>query len=103
MDFSLLIEEYQEVILFGVLLNFVATVGFGVYKSFHLNSEQMEYLMDKYHVKNSTLKVIFYWFVPFMGYLLVLKDVVMLQRYLKHGFSVFDYVEDKLKREMANS
>jgi len=103
MDFSLFIEEYQEVILFGVLLNFVATVGFGVYKSLHLNSEQMEYLMDKYHVKNSTLKIIFYWFVPFMGYLLVLKDVVMLQRYLKHGFSVFDYVEDKLKREMANS
>jgi hypothetical protein len=103
MDFSLFIEKYQELILFGVLLNFVATVGFGIYKSLHLDSKQMEYLMDRYHVKNSTLKIIFYWFVPFMGYLLVLKDVLMLQRYLKYGFSVFDYVEDKLKREMANS
>ncbi len=103
MDFSSFVQEFQDAILFGVLLNFVATVGFGIYKSFNLNSKQMEYLMDTYHVKNSTLKAIFYWFVPYMGYILVLKDVLSLQRYLKHGFSVFDYVEDKLKREMANS
>jgi len=101
MNFSQFLEAYQEIILFGVLLNFVFTVGFGIYKSFNLNSKQMEYLMDKYKVKDNTVKIIFYWFVPFMGYLLVLKDVLKLQRYLKHGFSVFDYVEDKLKRETA--
>ncbi len=102
MEVLLLIEEYQFIIAFGVLLNLIATVGFGVYKSFNLNSKQIEYLMDRYKVKSSNIKVMLYWFVPYAGYLLVLKDVVSLQRYLKHGFSVFDYIEDKLKRELAS-
>ena len=102
MEVLLWIEEYQYVIAFGVLLNLIATVGFGVYKSFNLSSKQIEYLMDRYKVKSSNLKVLLYWFVPYAGYLLVLKDIVSLQRYLKHGFSVFDYIEDKLKRELAS-
>jgi len=101
MEFSFLVTEYAELWLFGILLNLIFTIGFGIYKTFNLDSKQMEYLIDKYKVKDNTLKIVFYWGVPFAGYLSVLKDVVILQRYLKHGFSVFDYVEDKLKRETA--
>jgi len=95
-----LMNQNENVILFGVLLNLVSTIGFGIYKSFNLNSEQMEYLMEKYPVRNSAIKLAAYWFIPYLGYFLVFKDVLLLQKYLKHEYSVFDYIEDKLKKEI---
>ena len=95
-----LMNQNENLMLFGVLLNLMSTIGFGIYKSFNLNSEQMEYLMEKYPVKNSAIKLAAYWFMPYLGYFLVLKDVLLLQKYLKHEYSVFDYIEDKLKKEV---
>jgi len=99
-EFIGFITQNENIILFGILLNLFATIGFGIYKSFNLNSEQMEYLMQKYPVKNSTIKLAIYWFIPYLGYLLVLKDVILLQKYIKNGYFVFDYLEDKLKQEI---
>ena len=86
------IIEYQNYILFGILLNFIFTIWFGVYKSTQLKEEQMFSLMQKYEPKNDTLKIALYWFVPYYGYFQVLRDVILLQKYLKNGFSVYDYI-----------
>ena len=99
-DVTFMIEEYQEVVLFGILINFIFTIGFGVYKSMNLDQKQMMYLMDKYPIKNNTLRIASLWFVPYLGYIHVLKDVWLVQTYLKNNQSVFDYVEDKLKKEL---
>ncbi len=95
----MMIETYQEMILFGVLINFIFTIGFGIYKSFNLNQKQIMYLLEKYPIKNNTLRIASMWFIPYLGYLFVLKDVWLVQNYLKNDLTVFDYVEDKLKRE----
>lgn len=101
MDLMLFIDEYKNIIMFGILMNLIFTVGFGIYKSMNLDSKQMSYLMDKYKTKNNPVKILAYWFLPFFGYAMVLKDILLLQKYLKNGFSVFDYVEDRLKKEKA--
>jgi len=95
-----LMNQNENLMLFGVLLNLMSTIGFGIYKSFNLNSEQMEYLMEKYPVRNSAIKLAIYWFVPYLGYFLVFKDILLLQKYIRHEYSVFDYIEDKLKKEV---
>lgn len=94
-------EQYQELLLFGVVMNLVTTIGFGVYKSYNLKYEQMVYLVQTYPAKTNIVKILSFWFVPYMGFLFVFKDVLSLQNYLNGGRTVFEYVEDRLKAETA--
>ena len=102
-DIALLITENQNILLFGILINLISTLGFGFYKSLQLNSKQIDYLMQTYKAKDDLTKLLMYWFIPYYGYSMVFKDVILLQRYFNKGFTVFDYVEDKLKQQSAKS
>lgn len=92
------IESYQNYFAFGVLLNIVATVGFGIYKALNISEQEAIYLISTYETKADVIKVVLLWCVPFLGFLYVFKEIFMLQTgYLNRGFSVFNYVEDKVK------
>jgi hypothetical protein len=98
---SWVLAEYHNLVLFGILLNFISTIGFGIYKSFNLNQEQILNLMDQYPVKSNTVRMLAMWLIPFLGYFTVLRDILLVQRYFKHGKNVYDFIEDKLKKEYA--
>ena len=94
-------DTYKGWLLFGVVLNFTFTIGYGVYKSLNLSYEDTLYLMQKYPMQDNTVKLLFIWAVPFLGFVYVLVDVVKLQLYLNHGKRVYDYIEDKLRKAYA--
>jgi len=99
-SFDLWLLENESILLLGVMLNILGTLGLGIYKSANLNPKQIRYLMETYPVKKNPLKLFVYWFMPYWGYVMALKEAYMIQRYLRHGKAVFDYVEDKLKNEI---
>mgnify|MGYP000051684256 FL=1 len=93
------IENYQNYVALGFLLNLFATIGFGVYKASNINESEGVHLSTKYEAKANFSKTLFLWFVPFLGFLYVLKEVVFLQfGYLNRGLTVFNYIEDNIKR-----
>ena len=91
----------DAILLFGVVMNFLLTFAFGIYKSLNLNYEQTVQLMEKYPVKTNNIKLLTLWFVPWVGSLYVFWELGRLQRYLNAGFTVYDYIEEKLKKQMA--
>ena len=94
-----LLVENENFLLFGIVVNFVATFGFGLYKSMSLEPEESLYLIENYPVKTNFTKLLFYWFIPYLGYCLALKETCILQNYIKNGKTTFDFLEDKLKAE----
>jgi len=96
MDFF---EQYQDLISLGIVLNLASTFGFGFYKTMNISEDQAMYLVQKYEAKIGLPKLIAMWFVPFYGFLYILKEVLKLQfTYLNKGQSVFNYLEDNLKK-----
>ena len=95
-----LLIENENFLLFGIIINFFATFGFGIYKSINLNAEESLYLMENYPVKTNFFKLLLYWFVPYLGYFSALKETWILQNYIKNGKTTFDFIEDKLKAEI---
>lgn len=93
------IESYQNYFALGVLLNIVATVGFGIYKASNISEPEAIYLISTYEAKANIAKIAILWCVPFLGFLYVFKEILMLQMgYLNRGLTVFNYVEDKVKK-----
>lgn len=93
------IELYQNYIAFGFLLNIAATVGFGVYKASNISETEAIYLVSTYEAKANMSKIAILWCVPFLGFLYVFKELLTLQTtYLNKGLTVFNYVEDKIKK-----
>lgn len=90
-------EEYQNALMFGIVLNFVTTFGFGIYKAVNLTEEQMKGLMSKYQPRDDMKKIILLWFIPYVGFLYVFKEVWKLQRFINEGLGVYEYVEQTLK------
>lgn len=100
MDF---IENYQNYIALGILLNILSTVGFGVYKALNISEQEAFYLITTYEAKVNVLKIVVMWCVPFLGFLYVFKEVLKLQMYLNRGLTVFNYIEDSIKKESKKS
>ncbi len=95
-----IIESYQNYFALGILLNILAMVGFGIYKALNISEPEAIYLISTYEVKANISKIAILWCVPFLGFLYVFKEVFMLQtEYLNRGLTVFNYVEDKVKKE----
>lgn len=97
------LNDYQHIILYGIIVNFIATLGYGVYKAINVDAEKILLLVEKYPPKDETLKLIILWFLPFLGFFYVLKEVWLLQRFLNHGFSITDYIEYRLKQKYKES
>ncbi len=94
------IEIYQNYIALGFLLNIFATIGFGIYKASNISETEAFYLVSTYEAKANMRKIVVLWCVPFLGFLYVFKEVFMLQTaYLNRGGTVFNYIEDKIKKE----
>lgn len=94
------IEAYQSYFAFGFLLNVISTIGFGMYKASNISEAEALYLITTYEAKANITKIVVLWCVPFLGFLYVFKEVFMLQTsYLNRGLSVFNYVEDKMKKD----
>jgi len=94
------IEAYQNYFAFGFLLNVISTIGFGIYKASNISEAEALYLITTYETKANITKIAVLWCVPFLGFLYVFKEVFMLQTsYLNRGLSVFNYVEDKIKKD----
>lgn len=94
------LEQYQSFLAFGILVNIIATIGFGIYKSANISQDQALHLITRYSVKPNTVKIIALWLVPFAGFLYVFLEVLKLQTtYLNKGSTVFQYVEDNFKRQ----
>ena len=68
---------------------------------YYMEQYQQVYLVQTYPSKTNIIKILSFWFVPYLGFLFVFKDVLALQRYLNGGRTVFEYVEDRLKAETA--
>jgi hypothetical protein len=95
MDFF---EQYQDTIALGIFLNLVTTFGFGFYKTMNIKEDEAMYLVQKYQANAQFAKLVLMWFIPFYGFLHVLKEVLKLQfSYINKGLSVFNYIEDNLK------
>jgi len=93
------IDAYQNYFALGFVLNIMATVGFGVYKASNITEAEALHLISTYEAKANMLKIVIMWCVPFLGFLYVFKELLMLQTsYLNRGLSVFNYVEDKIKK-----
>lgn len=93
------IEFYQNYIALGFLLNILATIGFGMYKASNITEAEAIYLVTTYEAKANMMKIVVLWCVPFLGFLYVFKEVFMLQTaYLNRGGTVFNYVEDKIRK-----
>jgi len=93
------LDQYNEIIAIGILLNITTTFGFGFYKSLSISEEEAIYLVEKYQAKAGLAKLVLLWFVPFAGFLYVFKEVVKLQfAYINRGLTVFNYIEDNLKK-----
>jgi hypothetical protein len=93
------LEQYNDLIAIGILLNIATTFGFGFYKSLSISEDEAMYLVDKYQAKAGFAKLVLLWFLPFAGFFYVLKEVVRLQfAYINRGLSVFNYIEDNLKK-----
>lgn len=93
------IELYQDYIALGIVLNICATIGFGIYKASNISEAEAVYLVTTYEAKANMPKIVFLWCVPFLGFLYVFKEVFMLQTtYLNRGGTVFNYVEDKIRK-----
>jgi hypothetical protein len=93
------IEAYQSYFAFGFLLNIISTIGFGIYKASNISEAEALYLITTYEAKTNMTKIVVLWCIPFLGFLYVFKEVFMLQiSYLNRGLSVFNYVEDKIKK-----
>lgn len=101
MDIGLFLEIYEQEIAFGILLNIAMIFGFGIYKAKNLDYAQMRDLMEKYPVRTSALRVMFLWFVPFVGTIYTFKELIDLQKQISIGNGVYEYMENKLKREYA--
>ncbi|MDR3347931.1 MAG: hypothetical protein LBN32_04880 [Helicobacteraceae bacterium] len=86
-------------LLFGVLLNIVMTFAFGLYKTLNLNYDQMITLLKRYPVKTNPLKLIVLWFVPYAGVCYIFHELFVLQRVIRRGGRVYDYLEAKLRAE----
>lgn len=100
-EISLFIAMYKSEIAFGILLNLFMTFGFGFYKVMNLNYQQTVYLMEKYPVKANYAKVLFLWFVPFVGTVYIFKELIDLQKQIGIGKGVYEYLENKLKKDYA--
>ncbi len=93
------IESYQNYLAFGILLNIASTVGFGLYKASNLSEAEALHLISTYEAKANVGKIAILWLVPFLGFLNVFKEIFTLQTgYLNRGLTVFNYVEDKIKK-----
>ncbi len=93
------IDAYQNYFALGFVLNIVATVGFGIYKASNITEAEALHLISTYEAKANMPKIVILWCVPFLGFLYVFKELLMLQTsYLNRGLSVFNYVEDKIKK-----
>ena len=92
---------YEGVLLFGVIMNFLLTFAFGIYKSLNLNYEQTVRLMEKYPVKSNNTKLMMLWFLPWVGVAYVFLELSRLQKYLNRGQTVYEYIEKKLQEQMA--
>ena len=94
-----IIESYQNYFEFGILLNIASTVGFGIYKASNISESEALHLISSYQTKANVGKIVFLWLVPFLGFLNVFKEIFTLQTgYLNRGLTVFNYVEDKIKK-----
>ncbi len=95
-----MIENYQNYFAFGILLNITSTIGFGIYKASNISESQAFHLVSSYEAKANVWRVVIMWFVPFLGFLNVFKEVFKLQTgYLNRGLTVFNYVEDKVRKD----
>jgi len=95
------IETYQNYIALGFLLNIFATIGFGIYKASNISETEAFYLISTYEAKANMGKLVILWCIPFLGFLYVFKEVLTLQTvYLNRGGTVFNYMEDKIKKEL---
>jgi hypothetical protein len=93
------IEIYQNYFALGFLLNIFATVGFGIYKASNISESEALHIITTYEAKANMAKMAVLWCIPFLGFLYVFKEVFMLQTsYLNRGLSVFNYVEDKVRK-----
>ena len=98
-EILLLVENNIAVLLFGIVMNLGLTFGFGIYKAMNLSYNQTVVLMDKYPVKTKSGKLVVLWVVPWLGVGYIFYELLIVQRYLNNGMSVYDYIEHKLQRE----
>lgn len=93
------LEMYQNYFAFGFLLNIAVMIGFGMYKTSNISENQAVYLVSKYETKVNLSRMAVLLIVPFLGFLYVFKELVALQfLYLNRGQTVFNYIEDRIKR-----
>ncbi|MCV6608652.1 MAG: hypothetical protein OIF32_10595 [Campylobacterales bacterium] len=98
-ELLLLVENNIAVLLFGIVMNLGLTFGFGIYKAMNLSYNQTVVLMDKYPVKTKSGKLVFLWVVPWLGVGYIFYELLIVQKYINNGLTVYDYIEHKLQRE----
>lgn len=98
-DILLFSDIYKLEIEFGILLNFAMFFGFAIYKAMNLNHAQVVDLIAKYPVKTNYLKVAVLLFVPYLGTAYIFKELMALQYQISSGNGVYEYLENKLKKE----
>lgn len=98
-EILLLVENNIAVLLFGIVMNLGLTFGFGIYKAMNLSYNQTVVLMDKYPVKTKSGKLVFLWVVPWLGVGYIFYELLIVQKYINNGLTVYDYIEHKLQRE----
>lgn len=93
------LNDYEYILLYGIVVNFIATLGYGAYKAVNVEPEKIMGLIERYPPKDETVKLISLWFIPFLGFIYVFKEVWILQKFLNKGFGVIDYIEFRLKQQ----
>jgi hypothetical protein len=87
----------EYILLYGIIINFLSTFGYSFYKYMNINEDDMMRLITKYPQEDKTIKMLFMWFVPFVGFVYVFFEVWKLQQFLNKGYTVYEYIEFKLE------
>jgi hypothetical protein len=96
-----LLFDYQLELAFGVLLNVLLSLGFGLYKFYNVDFSQMTKLIYRYPIKPNYVKTIAFWLLPYARTCQIFYELYTLQKTIDKGKSVYDYIENKLSKEFA--
>ncbi|MDR1452266.1 MAG: hypothetical protein LBI57_08085 [Helicobacteraceae bacterium] len=96
-----IIIEYQNELIFGVLLNAALVFGLGLYEALNVDIARMTALIDRYPIKPNVIKFVALLFAPYIGSCYVFYELYILQKAINRGKTVYDYVENKIVKEYA--